>query len=174
MKSRATRVRCSAKGRFAQNESEIPESNESLAGCGCRTDHELALHRAISDLTSSHIKHLAVPTVKRGSGWANAFVRAAWTVARLPRLLVNLANFHADYNLPGGTRHLGSSRPNSTPDRLCDLVHPSCAVGAAKPSRRTRRGAQTRHRNTFSSCHLGRLMPLIRAVPKSLAKRLQI
>jgi len=61
------RVRCSAMGRFAQNESEMSESNESLGSRGCRTNRELALLRTTRDSTSSHFKHLNKPTVKLGS-----------------------------------------------------------------------------------------------------------
>jgi len=53
-------------GRFAQNESEMSESNESLGGRGCRTNRELALLRTTRDSTSSHFKHLNKPTVKLG------------------------------------------------------------------------------------------------------------
>ena len=60
------RVQCSATGRFAQNESKIRESNESLKGCGCRTDRELALHCATTDSISSHFKRLREATVKDG------------------------------------------------------------------------------------------------------------
>src|SRR5262249_14402342 len=66
LQSRLMRVRCSAMGRFAQNESEMSESNESLGGRGCRTNRELALLRTTRDLTSSHFKHLNKPTVKLG------------------------------------------------------------------------------------------------------------
>src|SRR5262245_60622926 len=66
LQSRLMRVRCSAMGRFAQNESEMSESNESLGSRGCRTNRELALLRTTRDSTSSHFKHLNKPTVKLG------------------------------------------------------------------------------------------------------------